>query len=310
MFEGLRLNGALLVAALAMQPLGSNAASIVDANARMHTVDQAPTPFNDRVDAVQRLYDLHVGPALDDLGRLPASELASAFEVLDRVALYALLTAPDRMPHYLDRMQALVDALGARGMLTQTQLQTTFDTAIAMRQIDVATSLRERFPQFPLDGTIPKITKATDFDPIAPAVLEWQEGDTLLARNVDRSGVHFVTIVGCRASQRAIEELNALPEVVKSFESAPAFWLIPAERGTDPAFLREWNSRFPQQPAMFAYANGPWAGVEFHLMPHFQRFDGLKRVTRLQGWTRGGGAKQLEPVLTGREQPVQSLEPR
>ena len=140
------MNRVFLVAALATQPLGSDAVSIADTNARMHAVDRVPTPFHERSDAVERLYESHVDPALDGLGRLPTSELASAFEVLDRVALYALLTAPDRMSHYLQRMQALVDALDARGVLTQQQLQATFDTAIAMRQIDVATALRDRFP--------------------------------------------------------------------------------------------------------------------------------------------------------------------
>ena len=194
-------------------------------------------------------------------------------------------------------MTALVDELAARNLATKQHVEATFDTMLAMRLFEQAGRFKLRFSTHLRDRFVPVVAWAPGFDADSPAVMALQEDGSLLARNVDRTGRHLVGVVGCRASQRAVEEINALPALVEALDRIPVFWLVPADRMTDPGFLREWNARFPRQPAMFAYANAAWKGVEFHSMPRFQRFEGELRVAQLLGWKRGGGAAQLESLL-------------
>jgi hypothetical protein len=112
--------------------------------------------------------------------------------------------------------------------------------------------------------------------------------------SVDRSGDHVVAIIGCRASQRALDEINASGH--DAFAGLRTFWLMPADRSFDPEMLREWNARYPGQPAMFIHDNAAWTNVETDAMPHFQRFRGEQRIASLRGWERGAGLAQLKPL--------------
>ena len=288
---------ALIVFAICM-PIGDAVATTIErANADMKAADLPTLPYLDRVEAVERIYATRIDVALREPALLSTADLLAAFEASDRVALYATTAATERLPHYLERMLALVDELTARNLATKQHLEATFDTMLAMRLFEQAGRFKLRFAAHLRDRFVPVVTEAPGFDADAPAVMALQEDGSLLARNVDRSGAHLVVVAGCRPSQRAVEEINDLPELVQALDRIPVFWLVPADRMTDPGFLREWNARFPRQPAMFAYANAAWKGVEFQSMPRFQRFEGEQRVAQLLGWKRGGGAAQLEPLL-------------
>lgn len=288
----------LVLSALFFVPImAARGTTIQTANADMQAVDLPTVPYLDRVKAVERIYATRIDVALREPALLPTAELLSAFEATDRVAVYATTAAPERLPHYLERMTALVDALAARDEVRRQHMEATFDTMVAMRRFEQATQFQRRFAVHLPDRSVPAVAWAPGFDAGAPAVMALQDDGSLLARNVDRSGSHLVAVVGCRPSQRALDEINALPALVEALDRMPVFWLLPADRMTDPGFLREWNARFPRQPAVFAYANAAWKGVEFQSMPRFQRFEGVRRVAQLEGWTRGGGATQLEPLL-------------
>ena len=287
----------VLFALLVMPSRESSAITIHRANAEMKAADLPTTPYLDRVGAVERIYATRIDVGLHEPAMLSTADLLAAFEATDRVAVYATTAATERLPHYLDRMTALVDELAARDLATKQHMEATFDTMLAMRLFEQAARFKLRFAAHLGDRFVPVVTWAPGFDADAPAVMALQEEGSLLARNVDRSGAHLVVVAGCRPSQRAIKEINALPELVEALDRIPVSWLVPADRMTDPEFLREWNARFPRQPAMFAYANAAWKGVEFQSMPRFQRFEGEQRIAQLLGWKRGGGAAQLEPLL-------------
>jgi hypothetical protein len=301
-FEGLRLIGsrARIIAAAAMLGVVQNAAcasSITEATAALMASDRPGRPFFERSKAAEQIYATRIDPKLDHLETMQTHELTAAFDATDRVALYALVANPERMPHYVGRMTALLDALASRQALKQPHAGATFDTLVAVRRFDEAAALAQRHPQLLGDRVVPTVVMQAGFDASMPAVLALQADGSLLARNVDRNGPHLVNVIGCRASQRALDEINALPGLAEALDAVPVFWLLPAERMTDPGFLREWNARYPKQPAMFAYANAPWHGVEFHAMPHFQRFEGERRVANLLGWKRSGGERQLLDML-------------
>jgi hypothetical protein len=284
-----------LLAAVSIAYAGN--ASVVDGFAALRAADDGKIALEARLTELDRRYAKHIAPGLETLESLSNEDLAAAFDASDMLAFYALHGPQAQLDQYVERMSRVLDVIAARDLVTVRQAEVMFDAFVASRDFASAERLVERFPDALTGRIIPRIVHAPLFDPSRPAVLELQPDGSLLARNIDRSGGHIVAIVGCGASQKALDEIKVSPDLADAFSRSSTYWLMPADRITDAATLQEWNARNPEQPAMFVYANAAWTNVAFDAMPHFQRFNGERLVASVRGWERGGGAAQLAALF-------------
>ena len=242
------------------------------------------TPGDDgKFRKLDALYRDDATQALGRLEALDAAELSKLFSATDMLAFYAQYEDREALMRYIQRMSAVYEELARRSIASEPQANAMLDALLGARLFDEARSLRESSAALLLDRDVPAVVFAPGFRSDDSAVLMLQPDGALLARNVDRTGSHLVAVVGCRASRRALDEINALPALVEALDRIPVFWLVPADRMTDPGFLREWNARFPRQPAVFAYANAAWKGVAFQSMaaiPAVRR----RAARRAVGW--------------------------
>jgi hypothetical protein len=286
-----------LAVALGAFASGAHASSLADAHEALRDADRPGTSVGERFATLDRIHANRIEPLLADVSHLTADELRTAFQAADTLAFYATFASDERLSHYIGRMGRLLEALSARDAALQVHVNAMFDALLSARKFDDATMLAKRFAPELAGRSVPSVAWSPGFRHDAAAVLALQEDGTLLAHNVDRAGDHLVVLVGCRASQRAIEDIDASPDLRAAFAATRTLWIVPADRMTDPDFLREWNARYPRQKAAFAYRNAAWSGVSFGSMPSFQRFKGERRRAVVNGWERGGGSEQLRTVL-------------
>lgn len=272
-------------------------ASMVDGFAALRAADDGTLAQGVRLAELERRYSERIAPGLATPGSLSNEDLAAAFEATDMLAFYALHGTQAQLEHYVEAMSRILDVIVARGAVTPRQAGMMFDAFASSRAFDAARRLAERHPAELIGKSVPRLVYARRFDASRPAVLELKDDGTLLARNVERRGDHIVAVVGCRASQNALDDIKASDQLASAFSRFRTYWLIPADRMTEASFLREWNARNPGQPAMFAYANAAWTNVAFDAMPRFQRFDGEQRIANVRGWEPGGSAAQLAALF-------------
>jgi hypothetical protein len=294
--RGLVIACAFAIAMSASSEGARASSSLGAADAALREADRAGRALDEKFADLERIDAARIAPLLTNPSALSSEDLHAAFSATDKLAFYATHAPYSRLAHYVDRLHRIMEALVARNAATPEQIVTAFQAMVSARQFGKASALSTRFPDALAEHPVPAVAFAEAFDPDAPAVLALQQDGTLLARNVDRSGAHVVVIVGCRASQHAVDEIARTPELADAFDNATTFWLVPAERMTDPEFLREWNTRFPGQQAGFAYRNDAWKGVGFERMPSFQGFDGTHRTGLVLGWEPGGDT-QLRAFL-------------
>lgn len=264
---------------------------------RLRAADVGAPDARSRLDALESIHAEHIASRAARPTQLSDADLASAFQASDMLAFYAQLASQDRLEHHVADMSRLLDALETRGVMTARNVGTLFDALVSARDFASASRLIERFPGKLGSREVPRITFAENFSADRPAVMQLRNDGSLLARNVDREGDHLVVVVGCQQSRRALDRINASPGNLGRMAELTTFWLLPADRMTDPAFLREWNARFPEQQAAFVYRNEAWRNVDFSAMPAFQRFDGERLVTAVKGYPREDDAGALDTVL-------------
>jgi hypothetical protein len=266
-------------------PVGSLPESI----SRIRQEAREPT---DRIRLINQLFDRSLRDRLNDTSVLTAAELHDLFGAMSMAAQLAAVSDYTRRSIYLEAMGTALEELNRRGGAERREVESYYQQLIRMRSFSRISPFAEAYMRadlmshnaFELSGEDEKTVMGYAIDrdgKLAPSVTA-----------PPARGGYVVIVVGCHFAEDAALALLADSRFRTALEGRRVFWLF-SQGELDTAALQAWNQQFPSIPALIAYDNARWRGVDFSSTPSFNYFLDGQLVSMSQGWDAEDGVGEV-----------------
>ncbi|MDA8244246.1 MAG: hypothetical protein M0025_09035 [Elusimicrobia bacterium] len=219
----------------------------------------------------------------DALSAYSTPVLEEAYDLLYYVQFYSPLHTG------LSEMAGAFAELEKRGLLNDEKASNMSEAYLDAREFEKAAQLKTSFPRFNLP-TAPIAGKRPETGAGEAVVYSLPgPGAALKVKKINKSGKMIVASVspGCKASRRAIIDLESDPKLFKIFKKSGLLLLARSYFG--PA--AKWNK---DHELDYLFANSAdWPELDFDAYPVFYFFDNGKVVYRFSGWPDGGNRDEL-----------------
>ena len=220
---------------------------------------------------------------IDDLHGLSDYDLRLYLRASKTLAFYTF----DRK--YLERVGIAFSELESRGIVTQHDFSSLFDTYIQFRDLVGAGALAERHAEFE-HQPLPRFT-GFDREFSGPTVLVLEDDGSIsrLPAGLAAEGPQVV-VAGhplCHFSENAIRFIDKDEQLAAMF-AGRTLWLMPQDGDLNLDVVAEWNRQFPDYAMRWAYQTSDWPMIKRWATPNFYFYRDGKLVTTVIGWPPEG----------------------
>lgn len=209
--------------------------------------------------------------------------LRDVYDLLYHIQFYSPLHSG------LSEMAGTFEELRKRGLVDREKASNMSEAYLNAREFEKAAQLKASFPQFSLPtAPIAGKTPVTGAGEVVVYSLP-EPGAHLKAKKINKSGKMIIASVspGCKASRRAIIDLESDPKLFRVFKKSG--FLLLASSYFGPA--AKWNK---DHELDYLFANSAdWPELDFDSYPAFYFLDNGKVVYSFSGWPDGGNKDEL-----------------
>jgi len=251
--------------------------------------------------ALKRLYKRSLAEWIASLELQQEADLRMLFRMLKTSSFFAQAGDYDARSLYLHGMRDVLKELRRRNIAAESEVQAYYEALITARDFVASAELRQAYPKDDFyDYRHFEVTTAPG--PGHPmGYVEHDGGLSLVEPTTPARGTYVVVVIGCHFAEDAASKVLRDAELAGMFNKSNVTWLISGAE-LDREVLTEWNRRFPMFPAMIAFDNAAWKGVDFTASPTFNVFRDGKVVESILGLDSTENVERLRRILASHDE--------
>lgn len=250
--------------------------------------------------ALKNIHAKSIAGRIERSGDESESDLRVLFRMLKTAIFFAQAGDYDAIKVYLNGMRDILKELRRRNISTESEVQAYYEGLITARDFIASAELKQAYPK-------DDFYDYRHFEAPAPAspgrpmgYVERDGGLALVEAAIPAKGTYLVVVIGCHFAEEAASKVLRDTELAAMFNRTNVTWLISGAE-LDRDVLTEWNRSFPMFPAMIAFDNAAWKGVDFTASPTFSVFHDGKVVESISGLSSAEDVERLRRSLASRD---------
>lgn len=250
--------------------------------------------------ALKNIHAKAIAGRIERSGDESESDLRLLHRMLKTAIFFAQAGDYDSRKIYLGGMRHVLKELRRRNVSAESEVQAYYEGLIAARDFTASAELKQAYPK-------DDFYDYRHFEAPAPAspgrpmgYVERDGGLALVEVAMPAKGTYLVVVIGCHVAEEAASIVLRDAELAEMFKRTNVTWLISGAE-LDRDVLTEWNRSFPMFPAMIAFDNAAWKGVDFTASPTFSVFRDGKVAESISGLSSAEDVERLRRSLTAHD---------